>query len=311
MHALVDESKSNRSSFSVINARRDQPLPSQKIIDLIRRRMDSNEKFYSIETSVSHDLLLNFDEFTVLPLFTSITWFAENVEMDSDDNDFVEPAVQLINAITTTPTLLHLTCYKLTERKIERLLRKTLYNVLALRGDIVTQNQLFEHTIELVKLLKRKSAHISVAVGGYPELHPESSSLESEMKYLYEKVETGADFIITQTCFSSEKILQFIAECRNYGIKIPIIPGIFIPYSYKSLLSMCRLCKVSVPEEDFQIYKQLRDDVNAFEDFAVGRTIELLTDLFSNENHRVVGIHFFTLNNFRLMKRVTSNFDFK
>lgn len=168
-----------------------------------------------------------------------------------------------------------------------------------------------QHAVDLVKLIKHKSRNTSVAVGGYPDLHPESLSLQSDMQYLNEKVEAGADFIITQTCFSSTKIVQFIAKCRDVGIKVPIVPGVFIPSSYNALMSMCRLCNIRVPEEEFRIYKLLKEDLEAFQDYAVGNAIKLLNDLFHNDEDVVVGVHFFTLNNFELVKRVTSNFDFK
>lgn len=131
MHALIIEPKSNKSSFNVINTQQDESFQSVKVIDLIGRRTYTRDRFYSIEVSPSDNLLLNFNDFTVQPLFTSVTWFKDNVEVE---NDAVEPAVQLINAITSTPTLLHLTCYKLTEMKLEKLMKMKLTNVLALRG---------------------------------------------------------------------------------------------------------------------------------------------------------------------------------
>lgn len=168
-----------------------------------------------------------------------------------------------------------------------------------------------QHAIDLVKLIKTKSRSTSIAVGGYPELHPESLSKQSDMNYLKEKVEAGTDFVITQTCFSSTQILQFIANCRDVGITVPIVPGIYIPSSYKALIAMCRVCKVKVPEEDFRVYKLLRNDPKEFQDYAVEITTKLLHGLFSYDEDPVGGVHFFTLNNFELLKRVTSNFDFK
>lgn len=176
---------------------------------------------------------------------------------------------------------------------------------------MVAPNQLLKHAVDLVKLIKLKKPHTSLSVGGYPDIHPEALSLQSDIKYLKQKVDEGADFIITQTCFSSTKIFQFISECRKAGINVPIIPGIFIPFSYNALLSMCRICKISVLDEEFNMYKVLKDDNEAFKDLAVRNTIKILNDLFKNDEETVVGVHFFTLNNYELIKRVTNNFDFK
>lgn len=178
-------------------------------------------------------------------------------------------------------------------------------------SDIVDPNQLLKHAVDLVKLIKQKSPNTSLSVGGYPDAHPEALSLQSDIKYLKEKVDEGADFIITQICFSSTKIIQFILQCRKAGIKVPIVAGIFIPFSYKVLISMCRVCKIIVAEEEFKMYKLLKDDAKAFQDLAVRNTIKLLNDLFHNDVETVVGVHFFTLNNFELMQRVITNFDFK
>lgn len=135
-----------------------------------------------------------------------------------------------------------------------------------------------------------------------------------DMEYLREKVDAGADFIITQTCFSSAKILLFIRNCRQMGITAVIVPGIFVPPTYSSLLAMCRLCKIRVPSEQFAIYKMLKDDSKAFQDYAVQSTVQLLNDLFRNDGDddvAVLGVHFFTLNNFDMIHRVTRHFDFK
>lgn len=131
MEALGVKNECNKPSFKVINTRQDNSFQSVKVIDLIRRRMDAKEKFYSVEVSHSGHLLLNFNDFSVQPLFTSVTWFEDNV---NEGNIAEKPAVQLINAITSTPTLLHLTCYKLTELNLEKLLKMKPTNILAIRG---------------------------------------------------------------------------------------------------------------------------------------------------------------------------------
>lgn len=115
----------------MINAQQDKSFQSVKVIDLIRKCTSARERFYSIEVSYSDNISLNFNDFTVPPLFTSVTWFKNNVEIE---NDCVEPAVRLINAITSTATLLHLACYKLTESRLDKLLKAKLTNVLAVRG---------------------------------------------------------------------------------------------------------------------------------------------------------------------------------
>jgi methylenetetrahydrofolate reductase (NADPH) len=63
-------------------------------------------------------------------------------------------------------------------------------------------------------------------LSGYPTGHPECSSYEDDLRHLKEKVDAGADFIITQLFFRAEVFLQFVQDCRQVGITVPIIPGI-------------------------------------------------------------------------------------
>lgn len=66
----------------------------------------------------------------------------------------------------------------------------------------------------------------SHACAGYPHGHPDSSSYEEDLQHLKEKVEAGADFIITQLFFKAETFVQFHRDCREIGISVPIIAGI-------------------------------------------------------------------------------------
>lgn len=66
----------------------------------------------------------------------------------------------------------------------------------------------------------------NVCISGYPSPHPDSRNQEEDLQRLKEKVDAGADFIITQLFFKAETFLQFVADCRQLGITIPILPGI-------------------------------------------------------------------------------------
>lgn len=62
---------------------------------------------------------------------------------------------------------------------------------------------------------------------GYPTGHPEAQSYEQDLRHLKEKVDAGADFVITQLFFRAETFLKFLDDCRTVGITCPILPGIF------------------------------------------------------------------------------------
>lgn len=144
---------------------------------------------------------------------------------------------------------------------------------------------------------------VCIAVAGYPQVHPEAETPESDLRRLKEKVDGGADFVITQACFSASVILRFITACRAIGIIVPIVPGLFVPVSYVSLVRMCEICQVKVPMEDFRVYKELKDDAEKFQRFALERTRGILGELVAVEGV-IEGVHFFTLNRFELVKEI-------
>lgn len=131
-------------------------------------------------------------------------------------------------------------------------------NVMALRGDSLKHERYFEATnggniyaSDLVKQIKdlnegkylheiMATVHKSdfcIGVAGYPEKHLESPSLESDLKRLKEKVDLGADYIVTQMFFDNQKYFEFVKRAREEGINVPIIPGIK-PISIKKHLQI-------------------------------------------------------------------------
>ncbi len=66
----------------------------------------------------------------------------------------------------------------------------------------------------------------SVGVAGYPEMHPEAVSFDLDMKYLKEKIDLGAEYVVTQMFFDNKAFFDFVKKCRSMGITVPIIPGI-------------------------------------------------------------------------------------
>lgn len=131
-------------------------------------------------------------------------------------------------------------------------------NVLALRGDAVKSEIYFKpnadgHTYanELVKQIKamnngiyldenmkeNASTNFAIGVAGYPEKHMEAASFSQDIQHLKQKVEAGADYIVTQMFFDNQKYFDFVEKCRAEGINVPIIPGLK-PISAKSQLTM-------------------------------------------------------------------------
>ncbi|MGB1269091.1 MAG: methylenetetrahydrofolate reductase [NAD(P)H] [Flavobacteriaceae bacterium] len=145
----------------------------------------------------------------------------------------------------------HVLCGGFSKEETEYLLVDCHYlgldNVMALRGDARKDEQYFKavnggntYASDLVKqindLNQGKYLHeiietpyksdFCVGVAGYPEKHLESPSLESDLRRLKEKVDAGADYIVTQMFFDNQKYFDFVTKAREFGINVPIIPGI-------------------------------------------------------------------------------------
>lgn len=170
-------------------------------------------------------------------------------------------------------TIPHVLCGGFTKEETEYLLIDCHYlgidNVMALRGDSMKHQQYFKATkgghtyaIDLVHQIQNLNSgkylhevtHVEdksdfcIGVAGYPEKHIEAPSLQTDLKRLKEKVEAGADYVVTQMFFENEKYFNFVEAARKIGITVPIIPGIK-PISVKRHLQILpQIFKIDLPE---------------------------------------------------------------
>lgn len=143
-------------------------------------------------------------------------------------------------------------------------------NVLALRGDGLKTDPVFRaepegnaHTNELVKQIRdlgqghyldpdlknNTPLYFSIGVAGYPEKHFESPNFETDLKYLKQKVDAGADYVVTQMFFDNQKYFQFVDRCREAGINVPIIPGIKPINLVNQLTVLPKIFHIDMPED--------------------------------------------------------------
>ena len=146
-------------------------------------------------------------------------------------------------------------------------------NVVALRGDAVPTEVYFKpekqghsYASELVAQInglnkghyldeELKHSHTTdfcIGVGGYPEKHMEAPSLEKDIAFLKQKVEAGADYIITQMFFDNQKYFEFVKRCREEGINCPIIPGLKPISTIKQLSLLPHRFHVDLPQDLIQ-----------------------------------------------------------
>ena len=171
-------------------------------------------------------------------------------------------------------TIPHVLCGGFTKEETEYLLVDCHYlgidNVMALRGDAMKDEKYFipknggnEYAVDLVKQIKLlndgkylhdlldvdNKSDFCIGVAGYPEKHLESPSLQSDLKRLKEKVDAGADYVVTQMFFDNSKYFEFVEKARAMGISIPIIPGIKPIAVKKHMQLLPQVFRVDLPED--------------------------------------------------------------
>ena len=182
-------------------------------------------------------------------------------------------------------TVPHVLCGGFTKEETEYLLVDCHYlgieNVMALRGDAMKHEQYFKatnggHTFatELVSQIQNLNAgkylhdvidaddkaDFCIGVAGYPEKHLEAPSLVTDLKRLKQKVDAGADYVVTQMFFDNKKYFEFVAAARKEGIMVPIIPGIK-PIAVKRHLQLLpQVFKIDLPEELIKEVDKCRDN---------------------------------------------------
>ncbi|MDA7728446.1 methylenetetrahydrofolate reductase, partial [Flavobacteriaceae bacterium] len=170
-------------------------------------------------------------------------------------------------------TIPHVLCGGFTKEETEYLLVDCHYlginNVMALRGDAMPHQKYFEPTkgghpyaTDLVQQINKlnkgtylhdvvevdNKSDFCIGVAGYPEKHIESPSLHSDLLRLKEKVDAGADYVVTQMFFDNQRYFEFVNKAREMGITIPIIPGIKPLAIQKHLQLLPQVFKIDLPE---------------------------------------------------------------
>ena len=179
----------------------------------------------------------------------------------------------------------HLLCGGFTKEETEYLLVDCHYlgieNVMALRGDAMKHEQYFKatnggHTFatELVSQIQNLNAgkylhdvidaddkaDFCIGVAGYPEKHLEAPSLVTDLKRLKQKVDAGADYVVTQMFFDNKKYFDFVKKAREIGITIPIIPGIKPLAVKRHLQILPQVFKIDLPEDLIDAVEDCRDN---------------------------------------------------
>jgi methylenetetrahydrofolate reductase (NADPH) len=233
------------------------------------------------------------------PSFFSVTYGA-----GGSTRQRTHETVARLKSDTGIDAAAHLTCVAATQGEIDDVARAYwdagIRHIVALRGDppngmggkYTPHPGGYENAAALVAGLK-KIAPFQISVAGYPEKHPDSHSVESDLDNLKRKVDAGADRCITQFFFDADDFLRFRDQAARRGIVVPIVPGIMPVSNFQGITKMAGLCGSKVPAWLAEMFEGLEEDLETRRMIAATVAGDLCRRL---RGEGVEQFHFYTLN---------------
>jgi methylenetetrahydrofolate reductase (NADH) len=189
------------------------------------------------------------------------------------------------------------------------LARAGIENVLALRGDppaggiFETAPGGFTHASDLIAMLRRNYG-FCIGAACYPEKHPEAPTAQQDLLYLKSKVESGADFLVSQLFFDNAHFFEFERRARASGIAVPILPGLMPITNFAQIQRFVAICGASIPPKLRVEMEARKGDDKAVEDLGVAYASMQAVGLLHNG---APGIHFYTLNRSPATRAIVSS----
>ncbi len=196
---------------------------------------------------------------------------------------------------------------------LENFVRHGIENVLALRGDRPmgqaepTEGWFpdFKNAVHLIRHIRQRFGDtFSIGCAGYPEKHPEAPDGPTDLRRLKEKVDAGADFIITQLYFGNRDFFDFVERCRKSGISVPIVAGIMPVTNVAQIKKFTAMCGAAIPEKMLAELTPIAEDPDAVVRYGVDWATRQCRELL---DANVDGLHFYTLNKSRATRQIVEN----
>lgn len=200
-----------------------------------------------------------------------------------------------------------------------------IHNLLVLRGDKAPQDKRFtpvkdgySHATELQAQINqfnegifcdgssisdKPSVPFTYGVAGYPEKHEEALNFDIDLKYLKQKVDNGASYVVTQMFFDNKKYFDFVDKCRAAGINVPIIPGIKPVRKFSQLPVLAKTFRVDIPSEFVEELEKCKTEADQ-EQCGIEWCTMQTKDLIA---HNVPSIHFYAINASKSVAAVARN----
>ncbi len=212
----------------------------------------------------------------------------------------------------------HLTCVAHSRSEIEivlsQLAERGIQNIVALRGDppkgelqFKAPENGFRYASEMVRFIKSHpqfGSFFSLAVAGYPEGHRECRDKQADLDYLKQKVDQGADVVLTQLFFNNAAYFDFVERAQKASIKIPMVPGIMPVTQASQTKRFAEMCGCEIPREMQERLTGLEDQNERAENFGIEYATRQCRELL---DAGAPGLHFYTLNKSRATLQIYQN----
>lgn len=284
-----------------------------KIIDLLtEEKLTVSFEVFPPKTESAYDSVKHATEeiAKLKPAFMSVTYGAgggtSKYTLDIAKNILKEYGV---------PTLAHLTCVSSTRQTVkERILdikESGVENVMALRGDIPKElenadrsNWDYKHAIDLIRELKESNPDLCIGGACYPEIHPESSNQNEDIKYLKEKVEAGCDFLTTQMFFDNNLLYNYLYKIRQAGITVPVMPGIMPITNANQVERAIKLSGSFMPQRFKSLVDKFGTNPDAMKQAGIIYATDQIIDLFANG---IKNVHVYSMNKPDVAEKILNN----
>jgi len=232
------------------------------------------------------------------PDFASVTYGA-----GGSTRDRTLEVTKWIKQVLGIEAMAHLSCVGASRNDLVTILdgigEAGIDNVLALRGDAPRGETEWRphpgglrYSTELAALIAERYP-FGVGAACFPEIHPEAPDLAHDLRFLKEKVDSGASFLITQLFFDNELYFRFVEEARAVGIDVPIIPGIMPVANVGQIKTITGMCGATIPGGLLEALEWRAADPDAVLQLGVAYATLQCAELLARG---APGIHFYTLN---------------